>query len=162
MFPSSVTSSCYSTLVFSSEYMETLSVVAVRVNWCCLLIAQWSGNILGLPYPCAYPYINRIKCIRHAIHMHIYLHQQNKSYSIDLGQSYTSACLNRIKCLAGPKGLLVIPCIQGIIGWTKVVNIYNFIKEDLGHQSDQTFRGPWSWNLVYYVCTLWKSGQSGS
>ena len=74
--------------------------------------------------------------------MHIYLHQQNKSYSLVLGQSYTYACINRIKCLAGPKGLLVIPCIQGIIGWTKVVNIYNSITEDLGHQSDQTFRGP--------------------
>ena len=118
------------------------SVVAARMNCCCLLIAQSSGNILGLPYTCAYPCINRIKCIRLPIHMHIYLHQQNKSYSIVLGQSYTYACLNRIKCLAGPKGLLVIPCIQGIIGWTKVVNIYNSITEDLGHQSDQTFRGP--------------------
>ena len=73
--------------------------------------------------------------------MHIYLHQQNKSYSLVLGQSYTYACINRIKCLAGPKGLLVIPCIQGIIGWTKVVNIYNFIKEGLGLESDHTFRG---------------------
>ena len=70
------------------------------------------------------------------------MHQQDKSYSLVLGQSYTYACINRIKCLAGPKGLLVIPCIQGIIGWTKVVNIYNSITEDLGHQSDQTFRGP--------------------
>ena len=108
-------------------------MVAVRVNCCCLLIAQSCGNILGLPYPCAYPCINSIKCIRLAIHMHIYLHQQNKSYSIVLGQSYTYACLNRIKCLAGPKDLLVIPCIQGIIGWTKVVNIYNLVISQIRH-----------------------------
>ena len=46
-------------------------------------------------------------------------------------------------------GLLVIPCIQGIIGWTKVVNIYNSITEDLGHQSDQTFRGPG--HKIWYI-----------
>ena len=141
MFSSSLSPAVTHPLSFQANIWR-LSVIAVRINCYYSPSVQSSRSLLGQQYTCAYTCINRIKCIRLAIHMHIYMHQQNKSYSFVLGQSYTYACINRIKCLAGPKGLLVIPCIQGIIGWTKVVNIYNSITEDLGHQSDQTFRGP--------------------
>ena len=100
-------------LSLSLLQLSVISVRINRINACCSL--KRKSIIIAF-------FTQLSSCSRQALHLRRCLHQQDKSHSPPiLGSHYTCtyACINRIKCLAGPKGLLMIPCIQGIIGWTK-------------------------------------------